>query len=375
LINQVTMSIAAFVSDKSFSDVRSACIERDVQVRTKNPESEFSNLYLMYASGDDEYNEFNGVILEKESNKVVCACQRRVRDVDFAEFLALARADGVSPKYLEYCEDGPVVRLYFYNNKWNTATTKCIDGRDSYWASEKTFDDMFFEIFDGQSMFQSLDTSYTYIFVLLHVENRIVVRHAANHLVFVGRINNDTLQQDSHFDYTNTTLITPPTRLDLGYLDELTSTDALFNVYKRGLLLHLSDGETTHFQTYKCDFPQYRLVKQLRGNIPDIEQRYLELLKEPQGLIMLEYYYFEHRVLFDGLKQRLADMIKAIYSLYVESHIRHNVRVTEEHIFHRTLKQLHAQHKKTRIPVTIDIVRDKVLRMDTSLIRKLLRSH
>lgn len=362
------MQITSFVSNKTFSQVQSDCIESDVQLRTKKADSELSNLYLLY-SGDNGKNEFNGVILEKESNKIVCACQPRAHDVDFTEFSAKSKVS--SQVKLEYCEDGPVVRLYFYNNKWYTATTKCIDGRDSYWASEKTFEEMFFDIFNKDNL-NKLDTGFTYIFVLLHLENRIVVKHESSHLVFVGRINNETLQQDSTFDYTNSGFIVGPTIIDPLTFNGKTNTDALFNVYKRGLLLHVFD-ENSKCVTYKCDFPQYGVLKKLRGNIPDIEQRYIELLKEPQGLVMLEYYYYEHGHQFARIKQLLVDMITEIYNLYVESHIRHTIKITEEHLFHRTLKQLHAHHKQNKTPINIQIVKDKVLRMDTALIKKLLR--
>lgn len=362
------MSIISFVSDKTFSQVQSDCIKSDIQLRTKAVDSELSNLYLLY-SGENDKNEFNGAIFEKESNKIVCACQPRAIDVDFKEFSE--KLNVPNKIKLEYCEDGPVVRLYFYNNKWYTATTKCIDGKDSYWASEKTFEEMFFDIFNKDHL-NKLDTNFTYIFVLLHLENRIVVKHESSHLVFISRINNETLQQDCIFDYENSNFIVGPSKLDPFNLDGKTSTDALFNVYKRGLLLHVFQ-ENSQCVTYKCDFPQYGVLKKLRGNVPDIEQRYIELLKEPQGLVMLEYYYYEHGAQFARIKQRLVEMIIDIYKLYVESHIKHTIKVTEEHLFHRTLKQLHAYHKQNKIPINIQIVRDKVLQMDTGLIKKLLK--
>ena len=95
-----------------------------------------------------------------------------------------------------------IIRLYNYNNKWSTATTRCMDAKDSFWSSNKTFDAMFWEIFD-EKLIAELNTNFTYLFVLLHEENRIVVRHKLNTLVYVSKIDNTTLIEDYNNIFTN----------------------------------------------------------------------------------------------------------------------------------------------------------------------------
>ncbi len=333
-------------------------------------------------SGDVEPNEVvnlhklsvdiqcNGIILEKGTNKVVCACQNKFINTtkeEMKKHLLKIGKNVVMHKdadiRVEYCEDGTVMRLYNYKGNWYTATTKCINAKNSYWSSEKTFDDMFWELFDNEYLKQ-LDTNYTYVFILLHSDNRIVVKHNKSNLVYISRISNENFQED----YKNMFPFTwRPRSIPYFNLEDISN---YFWPQKRGILIKIHENNT--WTTYKIDFEKYLHIKEIRGNLPNIKTRYLQLLKDNEKQKELEKYYYEHKKMFEGVRKEIFNLVKSIHKLYVNSHIKHTTKVTEEHMLYRTLRQLHAQYKKTNKPISYEDVYEKLRNLDTNLVKKFL---
>lgn len=369
------LEIEKIVNEKPFDVIREECSQQDINVRTKD--GELSDLYLLVSNEDVVHHgvdalklQCNGIILEKETNKVVCACQNKFVSVIKEEMKSILVENEKSVVChndrgvrVEYCEDGTVMRLYNYKNNWYTATTKCMDARDSYWSSEKTFDDMFWETFD-RSCIDKIDKNYTYVFILLHSENRIVVKHNKNNLVYISRINNDNMEED----YRNVfPFAWRPRVIQHFSLDDM---DSYYWPQKRGVIIKIR--ENTNWTMYKIDFDTYSHIKEVRGNIPNIRMRYLELLGEESLQKDLEKYYSEHRMLFGDIRKELFKLVKTIHLLYVDSHIKRTTQVTEEHIFFRTLRQLHAQYKTTNKPICYEDVQAKLKSLDKNVLKKFL---
>ena len=141
---------------------------------------------------------------------------------------------------------------------------------------------------------------------------------------------------------------------------------------KRGVLVKHFDQEKSAWNVYKLDFEHYTAVKRVRGNVPQIRMRFLELLNDSATLVLLEKYYPEHRFMFSVIKNSLRNVTKTVYKLYVDSHIKHHVTITDESMYYRTLRQLHAQYKTTNKPITFDDVERKVLSLDKHVLKKFL---
>jgi hypothetical protein len=314
----------------------------------------------------------NGIIFEKGTNKVVCMCQNKMKEIDsFDDVMEIVRESYANMR-VEYCEDGTLVRLYHYNNDWHTATTRCIDAKISKWSGNKDFDTMFWEVF-GRDLLSDFDKDYTYLFVLLHRENRIVVRHNVNMLVFVSRINNNSFQEEYVELGNNTYGIKTMKTMNQNEFQKLMNNPNVYDFkFKRGILLKVFDRATSSFTVSKYDFESYRMIKSIRGNVPEIRMRFLELLSKPESLQLLEKFYSEHTFMFTFIKASLLKLVKTVYKLYVDSHIKHVVKVTDENIYYRTLRQLHAQYKITNKPIGFDDVRAKINSLDKMVIKKLL---
>jgi hypothetical protein len=142
--------------------------------------------------------------------------------------------------------------------------------------------------------------------------------------------------------------------------------------YKRGILVKIFDLEAGEWIVYKLDFEKYKQIKTIRGNVPQIRMRFLELLGDSAQLMMLEKFYPEHKFMFAMIKNSVFKVINEIYKLYVNSHIKHTVQVGEDHQFHRTLRQLHAQYKVTNQPISVKDVEAKLFSLDKNVLKTFL---
>lgn len=340
-------------SNKTFEDIKTWCKENDVYVKDNE------HLYLLM--GKDV--AINGLICEKNTNKLICACQKKIIESQLDDIKAIID----NKKFdVEYCEDGTVVRLYNYNGNWYTATNKCINGKDSYWSSYKTFDEMFWEIFDINTL-SNLNPMHTYVFILLHKDNRIVVKHKYNSLVYICGIDNITMEENYANIFKGAYDIDRPKYIKCDNYEELCQFMRTTNVTKRGVLVKVDN------QIYKLDYSDYSKVKSVRGNVPQIRMRYLELLNDPEMLNELEMYYQEYFFTFAVIRESLNRLAKSIYRTYIDSHVKHVIRVNEEHAYYRTLKQLHAQYKTTEKPITFNDVLSKLYSFDKHVIKTLLK--
>ena len=344
--------------------------------------------------------EANGVIFEKKTNKVVCACYPDFVDIendeDIGEYINNKMIESI-----EYCEDGTVIRLYYYNNQWRTATKKCIDARYSSWSSIKSFDNIFWELFNNSEETGKepsangiddvlLDKNRTYIFILLHIENVLVVKHQKNKLIYKGSIDNNTFDIKQNYDslFKNHKLIEHVENIDLSQYSTSYSTSnndetiinqslilthdninkLMFNNSKRGIIFKFKQDNNI----YKYDFATFKLLNDIRGNEPLIRIRYLELLSEPEKLNLLIKYYPEYNMVFSMIYHNIMVICNDIYMVYRNSHIKHTEKIDDTHKYYRTIKQIHAQYKRTNIPITKDDILEKLKTLNTYVLKNLL---
>jgi hypothetical protein len=373
-----------FVNDKSYSDIVKESKKYGLCVKYSNDE-QLKNLFLLANKNDNDIenenenenliknellnSQANGIIFEKQTNKVVAMCQNRLIECNNNDDLQNSEI-----KRIEYCEDGTMIRLYNYNDTWYTSTTRCIDASKSYWTSTKNFSDLFWDVFD-KNLLNTLDKKYTYVFVLLHKENRIVVRHKINMLVYISRINNETYIEDFTQQFNNIYGIRRPKKIDnynFNYNNITDTVENFYNPFKRGIIIKTFNISTNKFVNYKIDYKNYINIKTIRGNVPEIRMRYLELLNDSEKLHILEQNYNEYKFMFKLIKNEVAKLTKIIHKLYIDSHIKHITTVDDNNIYYKTLKQLHAQYKTTNSPILFNDVQKKIYTMDKKIIKRLL---
>lgn len=347
-------NVKELVNNKSFEEVKPLLKELGIKLRYSG------DLYLLFTDNDDTPLdlECNGLILEKDTNKIVCSVQNKFKNINQEN--PKKQIDELIDTYkhfdIEYCQDATRISLYNYNSVWCTSTSKKIDAKYSYW-SDKSFDELFWETFDERDL-DSHDKDFTYTYLLKHIDNRIVVRHTQNSLEYIGRINNHTQHYDDNtVKLDNSTVLYP---LDDNYFSDDT----------RGLVFRFYSNDSVF--NYKYDFIDYSKLKDIRGNVPSIRMRYLELLSQPDKMNLLYCFYNEHSFLFQSIQHQISRLYYNIHALYIESHVKHTIVVYEHHPFFKTLRQLHGHYKNYNTPITMDIVIDKVSSLDKMVIKNLL---
>lgn len=161
-----------------------------------------------------------------------------------------------------YTEDGTVMQLYCAHcEDWMTSTKNVADARQARFSAKESFDELFWDVFPKEAL-DSLDKSCTYIFILLHVKNRIVIAHKENSLVFLRKVD----LEGNEYEPEDALMSSKNVKRETAYTG---SPDSKF----RGYLVRRGE------KYYICDSSEYTALKKLRGNTPDILYRYLLLSK------------------------------------------------------------------------------------------------
>ena len=98
--------------------------------------------------------------------------------------------------------EGTLVRLYCYNNEWHISTKKMIDAHKATWISDKSFGEMFDELFDKNSLIK-YNTNYCYSFLMGHKENNIlkIENNYILHINTIDLVNNCEIDSIDNKNY------------------------------------------------------------------------------------------------------------------------------------------------------------------------------
>lgn len=331
--------------------------------------------------------EVNGIIVDKKTSEIVCRCLPKFYGQDDL-VKDIKQSDANTQYIVELCDDGTVVKLYNFKGKWITSTKKCIDAKKSFWSNaSNSFDDMFWDIFSPDQI-ELLDPEYTYIFVLLHTSNRIVIEYKTSVLKFLVKIHNKTGKEYYISPFTDD-LIHEPTMiedlppfenkelkeysfnksLDLvkynpcsveAVLEEYIKKQAeLYDENFRGLLIKkLDEYNGQYFTTsFLVDFPRFTSIQKLRGNCPNIRSRFIELWKQNNQQELINNYP-EYNELFNQTSQILDDLVSILYMIYIDTHKKYLYKITNQDYHFIFIKRLHKYIKKNNLTLARQVVHD-----------------
>jgi hypothetical protein len=235
----------------------------------------------------------------------------------------------------------------FYNtsdSKWEIATRSVIGGKNHYFKingkATKSFGEMFYECCEKCSFaIDTLDKKYCYTFVFQHPENRVVnlFTHFRLYLIDAFEIRSDSsihyvsspfeniAQLKEHMTYNkdNNTHISPCPRV---FFEEQNITmDMLDDVFGsldssvRYMGVVVKNTETG--ERMKIRNPNYEYARELRGNQPKMQYRYLELHKNGN---LRDYllYYPEHASEIKCYEDTLFNFTSELYGNYSRCYIK-----------------------------------------------------
>lgn len=231
-----------------------------------------------------------------------------------------------------WSEEGTVLRVFWYGERWYISSHRLIDCTQRKWSSKRNFGELFDDCIPRQKLSAVLNKEYVYVFLLQHPENRIVTLFDKPRLLHVQTLRNDgekLVSVEGHaLEHPN---ISVPERLDEydNFVEKAQNPPAS----KNGILLSFEDG------TYaKIVSNEYTRLRNIRGNNPDISQRYLTLQKcqEKDASELLELFP-EKKTEILSVSEDVKNLETYLYSLYRQRYI-HKERTTLPRDEHNIIK-------------------------------------
>jgi len=371
----------------SYEDVKSLLTSEPYKLIVKD-DSDHPSLYMITygkesrSFDNDVVRQCRGLILEKETNNILCYSFNRGTDIH-----AMSNDDSWQADFpwedvqIEEAVDGTQIRLYYYDGEWRVATTRCIDAKKAYWYSSRSFYDLFMEAVRNSEGFSldDLDQSCCYAFVLKHPENRIVVRYEKAELCHVMT---RSLSKDDGYPELDIELdgVSRPTV----YKRAGDVTDSHFSDYgalrrhaveevrlcAEGFVLKSASG----FRG-KLRYCSYDSLKEIRGNTWNMFYRYLELRKDEGALKRFYSFYPEYRETFSFYEHQIQKFVRYVHRQYVF----HRVKKVEGYIIPDHLKvtlyKLHGTFLEERTPRTQEKVQAMLDALHPKQLCALLNRH
>jgi len=248
------------------------------------PESNRFALYLNYTEDTNDLNEtereIRSVILDRNTLNIISYSMDEIY-TDDTELFGLVKNNENKYKIYE-CIEGTLLSVYYFNDKWNVSTRRCLDANNSLWLSKKSHYDMMLECVQP-NFFEVINKDYNYYFVLQHFENKGVIDYSKRYekkyknLVLLC-IRDKNTHEEVQLD--NTLLLDVGVKLpneynDLSLLDQESQLENILEeVQYEGLLVKIYDE--TKIKYLRLPTQKYKKKCLL---MPNSQNKYVSYLK------------------------------------------------------------------------------------------------
>lgn len=304
----------------------------------------------------DWLKECRGLILEKETNRLLCyalnAC-KLVFDYDNPDACKHVW-DTKTCISVSVC--GTQVRAFYYDGEWIYSTQRCIDGKKSRWNNDRSFQTLLKDAWGTKFTEDGLNRNYCYTFVLQHPINRIVVPYrkaSVTNIVIRDMSKHDEGYPEVDVNTNMVVGIKPAQYVDFTSWEEFMKAvneklpeDSLpGSLDKEGWVINYrtEDGSVERIKMLCWD---YRNAKELRGNytIGNAMYHYLKLKEEDKVDMYLRYYPEDYKT-FYLLEGQLKELCRKIQNQYYMRHINKMITSDELNVAIRPLiYELHGKH-------------------------------
>ena len=254
------------------------------------------------------------------AGKIVCVAPPRGETME-----RFAAHHAASTCVAEEIIEGTMVNLFYDEGDWRLATRGTVGARNWFYRGAPTFRHMFLETAGLAGLdFDRLPKDCCYSFVLQHPENRIVSRIRVPQLYIVDRylIDQDTRAATRLPSSDALKALLADTSIRFPESWPISDFEAARIVYAGSTTKHTIPGvmfrdKETGARARACN-PNYEAVRQLRGNHPKEQYRYLVLRKEGRVDEYLRFYP-EDREAFEAFGKQVAAFIKQLHSSYIQA--------------------------------------------------------
>jgi hypothetical protein len=281
-------SVKKFVEGLSFEEIKTNSEKEPYSFKV----SEFGDLYMITFTEKsdltlDIVRAMNGVIFEKETNKLVhYSFQKTYEGVSVSK-------DSYTETVPENCEieistEGTHIKLYHHNGEWKIGTSRSIDGSLSHWNNKKSFKELFVECLDAEKILLSyLDPELCYSFVMQHPENKICNEISVKYCSMLNSVNTKTNEVIRH---TKGFLVEKNIDEILKRIDDDSCTE--------NYIVYLQDGKRI-----KLLNKNFKEKQDIIKNDPNMKRVYLRCMKEGTTEILRKHYPY-NKELFNSIEYR-----------------------------------------------------------------------
>lgn len=293
-------------------------------------------------------------------------------------------------------QEGSLIRLFYFNNKWFTSTHRKFNAFKSKWAAKDSFGTIFKKALDAEyesnesfrnrlkddlgtgehtnllDRFQgSLDVSKQYMFLVTNTDENCVVceERSVPSLYHVGTFVNGNLEMPTETNNVNVQYQNP---LKFATVDDLYDyVDKIDFRKQQGVIGFTSDN--TQFKILNKNYEDFFRI---RGNEPSIKFRYLQVRMDKDLTDKLFYLYPKMNDMFEKYENILYDIALSIHDNYVKRFIKKNYVIVPREEF-EIIRKAHdwylsdRDHHKIDINKVIDIMNEQ----SPTILNHLIRQH
>lgn len=307
-------SLFSYVKDKPFEQIKEELGHEPLNIKV----NEKGNLYLLkYSQIDSDFSyrivrQCRGIILEKGTNEIIA--------YPFDKFFNIqeGHADKVDFGTVSIQEkvDGSIIKVYYYNDKWNVATNGTIDAKDAEATDTLTdkkynFYDLFLDGIEEQGitfpeLTKNMGKGLTYIFELVHPVTRIVVKYEKPGVYLIGIRNNKTRKEFDTFEESNEIVkditnlgIKRPKTFQFASTEEMMAAAEQLTKDEEGYVVR--DKE---FRRVKVKSPLYLKLHYLKANNELTPKHFVELIQQNETDEFLSAFP-EYKSKVDDIRNRI----------------------------------------------------------------------
>ena len=251
--------------------------------------------------------------------------------------------------------DATLIRMVKFENGYTISTTKKIEAENAKWYSPKSFYDLFKECasvcqFDPTSM----QLGRTYLFLLIHPENKMVLGYNYYAIIHLMTIDNSTSLE---------VVDNLPNVVDQKEVKGV-SIDSVFSILNAPIPLNttfigyiVKDRETG--KIYRFDTKTFTTAKSFQYNQPSILYRFVKNYQE--GTLNQYLSYFPDQTeLFSKYLTDINELIDTIHWLYQQLHVMGHPTMSYDKTFSRFIYDLHGHYLKELKPRHMFVTRERV---------------
>ena len=321
----------SFLKENNISSYNSLkeYVEQDMFKLKVKEDKENADLAVIFNDSNSNIeNEFvrffNGVIIDKNTLKIVCYTFDKCMEDNVINKELFDTDMIIQPVF-----EGTLIRVFYHNDRWNISTKKMINAFNAKWASEKSFGEMFNEIFGNYSEYSKVlpNTNYCYSFLMGHKENNII-KNDNNYIIHLNTID---LENNIEIDFQLNNESRNISHINNYKSDIMNMNQESMENYINSLKNNISMNEIGYMFINKDGIRQkfiknnYNEIRELWGNTNNRLFRYLHLRKNPDTLKKYLDTFSVDKQLFLTYETYLMNIATFILNIYRNRHISKSI--------------------------------------------------